>query len=56
MQLRSLSECRGAQDALWDSQSPQRLRARDRFFVPGFAPLRGHGFGPMRLRHDPYDE
>jgi hypothetical protein len=24
------SECRGAQDALWYSQSPQRLRARDR--------------------------
>jgi hypothetical protein len=28
-------ECRGAQDALWDSQSPQRRRARDSLLCPG---------------------
>ncbi len=38
------------------SQSPFRLALGDRLFVPRFAPLRGHGCGIQRLRHDPYDE
>ena len=25
-------------------------------FEPGFAPLRDHGYGTLRLRHGPYDE
>jgi hypothetical protein len=35
--------------------APTPSRSRQ-VFVPRFAPLRSPGFGPMRLRHDPYDE
>jgi len=50
------SECRRAQDAKRDVQvNPFAFRSATAF-VPGFAPLRGHGFGTTRLHHDPCDE
>jgi len=48
--------CRRAQDSKRDIQvRPFALRSAT-VLVPRYAPLRGHGFGTARLRHDPYDD